>query len=127
MTREQSSPAHAPRPPEAAVFTAHDHFYTFLYSHDTLYVIDANGGLLKLQKGRLVSVPGGHLLRAHVMLPYKGGKLFIVTTQCGIVIFDPRAGAGSSTTLKETGRRFPIPTCAPGTRQNYWGIGEIVF
>lgn len=104
--RESESPPHAPEPPEAAVFNAHGHFYTFLYSHNTLYVIDTAGGLLRLQKGRLVSVPGGRLLRAHVMLPYEGGKLFIVTTHCGIVIFDPRAGAGSYTILKEIDHDF---------------------
>lgn len=75
------------------VFTAEDHFYCFIYINQTLYIIDDTRGFLQLRGDRLIDVPGGSLIRAYLMLPFKDHKILILTTQQGPIIFDPAAAA----------------------------------
>jgi hypothetical protein len=83
---------------ETKVFHTNDHFFTFLVKDKTLYVLDGEKGLLILNGGRLEPVPGGGLLRSHVIFPYKEKKLLLVTLQEGPVLFDPgNPSAGVST------------------------------
>jgi hypothetical protein len=75
---------------QTRVFKAEDHFYTIIYACGSLYVIDDTRGLQQYSGGRLVDVPGGGLLRAYVMLPFRGDKILVLTTQEGPLVFDPR-------------------------------------
>jgi hypothetical protein len=70
-------------------FEARKYFFSFIYHRGELYLIDDARGLLMVDGDRLVSVTGGHLLRAYVMLPFKNDTVLIITTQCGGIIFDP--------------------------------------
>ena len=74
---------------KVTVFTAEDHFYSFIYACGSLYIIDDTRGLLQYSGGRLIDVPGGALLRAYVMLPFGSDKILIVTTQEGALLFAP--------------------------------------
>jgi hypothetical protein len=73
---------------KATVFTAEDHFYSFIYAGG-LYIIDDTRGLLQYSGGDLTDVAGGALLRAYVMLPFGSDKILIVTTQEGPLLFAP--------------------------------------
>lgn len=72
-------------------YKTQDHFFSFIYRAGSLYVLDSARGLLKAGKGKLTTIPGGQLLRAHVMLPYGNDKILVVTTHKGPLIFDPRS------------------------------------
>jgi len=74
---------------KVTVFTAEDHFYSFIYACGSLYIIDDTRGLLQYSGGRLIDVPGGALLRAYVMLPFGSDKSLMVTTQEGALLFAP--------------------------------------
>ncbi|MDQ1352283.1 MAG: hypothetical protein QG657_2589 [Acidobacteriota bacterium] len=75
---------------KVTVFTAEDHFYSFIYAGSGLYIIDDIRGLLQYSGGDLTDVPGGNLLRAYVMLPLSGDKILIVTTHDGPLVFAPQ-------------------------------------
>ncbi|MCP5106725.1 MAG: hypothetical protein GY950_25295 [bacterium] len=111
------------------VFTTKDHFFSFLSVQSTgeLYAIDGIRGLLRLEKGRLKEVPGGRLLRAHVMLPLKNGKILIVTTQRGPIIFDPTAGAAPLYPLTQQDQDFfsnNLITCGVLLADDFIALGS---
>ncbi len=113
---------------KTSVLTAGDHFYTFHYCRGNLYVIDSGGGLLKLYGGKLVPVPGGASLRAHVMLTHREHQLLIVTTQEGPVRFDPHAPAPSMTPLQQIDHHFftdNLVTCGIRLDDNRVALGSV--
>ncbi|HLP59662.1 MAG TPA: triple tyrosine motif-containing protein [Candidatus Deferrimicrobium sp.] len=74
---------------KVTVFTAEDHFYSFIYAGGGLYIIDDTRGLLQYSGGDLTDVAGGALLRAYAMLPFSRDKILMVTTQEGPLLFTP--------------------------------------
>jgi Y_Y_Y domain len=108
----------------AEVFTSSDHFFTFLYHQEVLYILDGERGVLMLNRDQLVPIPGGSLLRAHVMLPYKDNTLLLVTPQGGPVVFDP-SGRKKIYRLPFAGHSFfkdNLITCGV-----YWGSDRIAL
>lgn len=63
-------------------------FYSSATVKDTIYVIDEEVGLMKMDKNQLLPVMNGEFLISYFMMPYQKEKLLIISPNRGMLVFD---------------------------------------
>ncbi|MDP8240139.1 MAG: triple tyrosine motif-containing protein [Candidatus Hatepunaea meridiana] len=76
-----------------SVSQSDDYFFSSVYANQTLHVIDGAKGLLRLENGRLITLPGGSFFISYLMLPYQEKNVFIMIPDGRIVIYDSNYNA----------------------------------
>lgn len=113
---------------QVQTYKARDHFFSLIFQHGSLYVIDSVRGLMVIKNKKMIPIPGGELLRAHVMLPFGSKDILIVTTHEGPVVFDPEAKKNPIRPFLKSKNDFftgNIVTCGTMLRSGHVILGSL--
>ena len=80
-------------------------FFLSYFVHQTLYLLDRNTGLMKLDQDQVRLVPGGEKFkgkRIYTLLPFDAQKILVGTRDSGLFIYDTQANAKEAFSPFET-------------------------